>query len=842
MFVDYSKPPFAVVKGELTLTQPDLSLSSNFNVSKEIGSDDTLVVDTGSWRWRAGLASQTDPRLQFEPLVHKTSAGTFVGSFDECIASGLKSTSSRLPYDDDGSGGILTQQHIVERLLDHVYSSLGVSKLDVCLTEKLGNPPAARQELVELVFEAYEAPRALLLLDGPCSAYWNFLNRPNIDCHPSKFNDKHKSFVSINIGDKVTTVTVVLKGSLIGSRRISGFGGTTACMMLQRLLHMRYPLGTKLTLPIVRDLYKRTAFVASDYDILMRSLSDNVYQMKLASSNTSHSYNQTKSFSTANLVESNNLTGISKPLASSDFSQSTEDASNIDITLQADEKILENLNVIIQLPYVSESAADRQRREQAAEALRQRRLEMAETLRQKAAQQKERRIEEKRTLINSLRSFHESLNTKNNHEPLDDHDDTERPDEVDEATRIKQNKKRLREYGYSDMADLLATIDEEQRTLDRLLGVEAPPKEAPDYSILDIEDKDLSEEKIREKRRLRLLKASADARERQRVEKEQFQLEAEDKARKLEFERLHNFESWANALYNERDEIIEKLRQKQRASDSLSDRRSAATSSRLRNVVSLIDDTNDDDEDNDATAGDKRRKKAVSFGDSEADWAIYRDVSLNPQDDEDAAEEADRLLRRLSTIESELEKYDGSNFASKCQKESEAASSVMDLLGKITFNLISHSDSVIGSIQSKDPDAVANQIVMNVERVRVTESLFTPNDGTSGVIEIVEAILAPLSGEDRDLLAESIFVTGGASNIPGITERIEKDLRSYLPENTTINVTRSPDHPELSTWRGASTIVTHYPNESDAPWMTRSWYDENGGDRVVRPFFAGNTF
>lgn len=81
----------------------------------------------------------------------------------------------------------------------------------------------------------------------------------------------------------------------------------------------------------------------------------------------------------------------------------------------------------------------------------------------------------------------------------------------------------LKEYSYTSSADLDQVLIEFETKLEKLqFGKVVSQKEHQyDFSILDIPDSELSEDKIKEKRKLRLIKAGIDARERARLEKEE---------------------------------------------------------------------------------------------------------------------------------------------------------------------------------------------------------------------------------------------------------------------------------------------------------------------------------
>eukprot|EP00160_Parvularia_atlantis_P005152 Unigene14397_Nuclearia_a/m.43436 Unigene14397_Nuclearia_a/g.43436 ORF Unigene14397_Nuclearia_a/g.43436 Unigene14397_Nuclearia_a/m.43436 type:complete len:198 (-) Unigene14397_Nuclearia_a:43-636(-) len=95
-------------------------------------------------------------------------------------------------------------------------------------------------------------------------------------------------------------------------------------------------------------------------------------------------------------------------------------------------------------------------------------------------------------------------------------------------------------------------------------------------------------------------------------------------------------------------------------------------------------------------------------------------------------------------------------------------------------------------------------LVMNNERFTVPELLFRPFDigiQHSGLCEaIVEAIEAS-PDMMRGLLYGNIVLVGGGANLPGIVERIQRDVRSMAPADYAVCVSVS-ERPSEAAFRG----------------------------------------
>lgn len=198
-------------------------------------------------------------------------------------------------------------------------------------------------------------------------------------------------------------------------------------------------------------------------------------------------------------------------------------------------------NFTVQFPYSTETLAEKLQKEVAREELAVKRREQAQKLRERAEKQRNEKLEAKRQQLESMRKLAKQVTATSLVKPNGDFDDEE------EERTLGQ----LRLFGYESLEELQTAIDSERKELDRMMGIEEP-KEAPDYSLVDIPDSNLSPDQIKEKRKQRLLKNSADARERLKKEKEEEERRAKVKMQLLEKRRLEDFKGWRQDLYDER--------------------------------------------------------------------------------------------------------------------------------------------------------------------------------------------------------------------------------------------------------------------------------------------------
>lgn len=674
-----------------TLNAPEV-----FHLKVTKGSKGPLIVDQGSWQFRVGRTSDEDPTMVFAPVVHRIQRGEEQGHVvGQAPPAGVQRTASRTPFDEAGMPVHLTT---LEHIFDFILTQYGgVPAEGILVTEPLVCPPYWRNEVAELLFEAYDAPRVGFISDVQAAAH-------GID-----------SGLVISIGNASTCIVAVQGGRVTEQVRID-FGGAKAADSMLRWLQLKYPsFPQKLTLPQAQELVHQTCRVALDYPKELLSYVENT--------------------------------------------------------------------VSIQFPFQQVDQEEKVKREA---AMADRRREQVTRMRERMEAIKLEKLEAKKHLVDSLQKLLHSLS--------------------------KAEDLNLKPYGYRSQEEveeaLTVARDDLQAYENKLAGVVEEVKKAePDYSLLDIADDQLDPEQLATKRRQRLLKASADARERQRQEKEAAEQREEARRQAMKEKRLANFEQWCSDLYAERQTILSKLKAKQRAKEALADRRSGASGKRLKSVMSLANDDNEQEADEDV-GGNKRKKRTKTkraaeevddgFGEDDADWLIYRQISRGEifEDDDGDGEEEQR--RRLEEIEAELEAHDSRRFFEVLEAENLQTLSIM--------HKIAHP------LAQSDAMAEAHQLHVNVERFRVPEILFQPHIvgiDQAGLVEVCEMVLR------RAGIPANIYLTGGLSQLPGLKERLECELRSILPVDAPLSIQFLDPH--LAAWRGAVRLA----QSDQVSWLTR---------------------
>lgn len=153
-----------------------------------------------------------------------------------------------------------------------------------------------------------------------------------------------------------------------------------------------------------------------------------------------------------------------------------------------------------------------------------------------------------------------------------------------------------------------------------------------------------------------------------------------------------------------------------------------------------------------------------------------------------------------------------------------------------------------------------SRIHLNTERWRVCETYFSPSMAgvdSAGVGEVLQSVLARFTEAEKARLVQvwvvswrnrcrwltpspplqNVFITGGSSQFPGLSERIYATLRPILPPEMNLRpVVRAAD-PSLDAWRGMAAFAN--TGEFKQVGVTREEYDEWGGERIKR-WWGGN--
>ncbi|KAL9939035.1 hypothetical protein V8E36_001848 [Tilletia maclaganii] len=364
---------------------------------------------------------------------------------------------------------------------------------------------------------------------------------------------------------------------------------------------------------------------------------------------------------------------------------------------------------------------------------------------------------------------------------------------------------------------------------------EAAPVEeevkVPSFPLVEVPDHQLDEEGVKEKRRQRLMKAGYDARMRIKAAKDEVARVEEEERRRDEDQRMNAFEKWQERKRSEYEDAIDRIKERKRNQEMLSDRKSLVAQQRMKAITSMASEAGMG-----AAGGagggapSKKRRRGADddgFGMDDADWHIYRDV--HGQDDEEDEEEE---KANLAAIEAALLKYDpgftaDDTFAAREERKTHLTSTFLRGHWPAPWN--------------PDDMAQVHQLHLNVERIRVPEVLFQPSLAgvdQAGLDELCAHVLRNLERPVAERLAKNIFVTGQHTLYPGFDERLLASIRATQPVGTPLGLRRAANV-RFDPWRGMSRWARECREEMLAAQITRAEYEEKGAEWFREFRFSG---
>lgn len=111
--------------------------------------------------------------------------------------------------------------------------------------------------------------------------------------------------------------------------------------------------------------------------------------------------------------------------------------------------------------------------------------------------------------------------------------------------------------------------------------------------------------------------------------------------------------------------------------------------------------------------------------------------------------------------------------------------------------------------------------------------------GEAGLAETIDYVLKLFPAEEQQRLVDNLFLTGGPSKLPGLIERLNKELLEMRPFQSTFAVKIAKD-PSLDAWNGARKFATTAGNLQKYQ-ITQDDYKEKGGE-YIKEYFASNSF
>lgn len=415
------------------------------------------------------------------------------------------------------------------------------------------------------------------------------------------------------------------------------------------------------------------------------------------------------------------------------------------------------------------------------------------------------------------------------------------------ANNKRDFKKMLDNFGVKDEAALERTIRDLDRSIKRSRKQDIEDDdEVPQFPLLDIADEELDEAQLKQKKTQRLMKSNWESRQRLKAEKERERERLAEEERKDEEHRTLDLEGWISERRAQREALIAKLDARKRLKSDLNNRKSLAAQIRMKSLANLASDFPSSSGAAGGSGSSSRRRANANpdaddnFGANDDDWAVYRTLGTGgapPGADDDEEDENKQLQEQIKTLETALHKYDPDFAAHLTQiahgdwRNSRLHHFLRGPWGPpVTLNNPDHLKH----------QAKLFQMHLNVERIRVPEVVFQPQMGgvdQAGVIEIAtdlllgprtKGILGQTAGSD---LQKDVFLTGGFTRLRGFEERVKRELRMVTEWQSPLCVRRARD-PVWDAWRGASSWVREQVDEWRKARVTRTQYEEMGGEYI----------
>lgn len=465
---------------------------------------------------------------------------------------------------------------------------------------------------------------------------------------------------------------------------------------------------------------------------------------------------------------------------------------------------LEDRERIVQYPFTEEVIIEKTEEELAVIA--ERKKESGRRLQAQAAKMRLERLMKKEQELEYYKDVQRRLVDQNKKETKRILDDAEVKDEAQLDKMVKELERTIKK---ARIKDLGGEVEEEQ-------------VEEPDFGLLDVPDDQLDEAGLRTKRHQRLLKSNHEARARAKAEKDAEKARVAEEIRLDEERRTNDLEGWLEEKRQARQATIAKIKERDRLKQDLGNRKSIASTMRMKTLANLASDTP-------TGPGTSRKRRRGGddddFGADDADWAVYRNVAVGANadnsDDEEGEENFDATIK---TLEEDLLKYDeGFTYENTLEAQNNWTKSLLHafLHGPRPYD--------------EGSQAERHQLHLNVERIRVPEVVFQPSAiagiDQAGIIEIAGDILnqrlTAYPGINRDDFLKDIFLTGGVTMFENFDDRLRVGLTALLPAESPLKIRRANDA-ILDAWRGAADWA------GTPAWkmatVTKAEYQEKGAD------------